>query len=121
MEKGNKIILVMGIIALAAGIIVKSEYASFIKGAIQTEGKVVHVLGSSYRISYTIQDGTEKIRRGSGKGHSYHEGDIVKAWYSAENPDRVRFSDGKKAGNMLFGTAIFCILMGIYPLFLKKK
>jgi hypothetical protein len=121
MEKGNKIILVLGIIAFAAGFIVKSNYATFLKTAVQTEGKVVHVLGSSYQIRYFTADGAEKLVRGSGKSHGYHEGDIVKAWYPADVPDRVRFSDGRKGTRMLFGAGIFCVLMGIYPLFLKKK
>jgi hypothetical protein len=121
MEKGNKIILVLGVLAIAAGVIVSREAASFQKKAVFTEGKVVHVLGSSYSIMYTTMDGTEKTYRGSGKSHGYREGNRVNAWYKADNPDRVRFSDGKKMVRTLFIAGAFCILMGIYPLFMKKK
>ncbi len=121
MEKGNKIILVLGILAIAAGVFVNFEASSFLKKATLTEGEVVHVIGSSYHIQYFTKDGTEKIYRGSGKSHGYHEGDIVRAWYKTDNPDRVRFSDGKKGSRTLWIAGIVCILLGIYPLFQKKK
>jgi hypothetical protein len=50
MQQGNKIILVLGIIAIAAGIIVFFEATSFQKKAVLTQGKVVYAMGSSYRI-----------------------------------------------------------------------
>ena len=121
MEKGNKIILVLGIIAIAAGIFVHYEASSFLGKATLTEGKVIHVLGSSYNISYLIADGTEKVLQGSGKQHGYHEGDIVRVWYRTDNPDRARLSDGRKGTRMLLGAGIVCILLGVYPLFLRKK
>ena len=121
MEKGNKIILVLGILAIAAGVFVSKEAAAFQKKAVFTEGRVVHVLGSSYHIQYQTRDGTEMTYRGSGKKHGYREGNSVKVWYNSENPNRVRFSDGKKAGRTLFIAGAFCILMGIYPLFMMKK
>lgn len=121
MEQGNKIILVLGILALAAGIFVTFEASSFQKKAIPKDGRVVHVLGSSFKIQYFTVDGTEKIYRGSGKNHGFREGDSVRVWYRADNPDRVRFSDGKKGSRTLFITGSVCILLGIYPLFQKKK
>jgi uncharacterized membrane protein HdeD (DUF308 family) len=121
MEQGNKIILVLGILAIAAGVLVIFEAASFQKKAIITEGKVVYVLGSSFKIQYFTKDGTEKIHRGSGKTHGYREGDSVTVWYRADNPDRVRFTDRKKVAKTLFIAGIVCILLGIYPLFQKKK
>ncbi len=120
MEKGNKIILVLGVLAILASIFVKYEAQSFQKKAIQTEGKVVHVIGSSYHIQYFTTDGTEKIYKGSGKTHGYREGNSVTVWYKADNPDRVRFSDGKKASKTILITGIVCILLGIYPLVLKR-
>jgi hypothetical protein len=121
MEKGNRIILVLGILAIAAGIFVTLDASSFRKKAIYTEGKVVYVLGSSYKIQYFTNDGTEKIYRGSGKTHGFHEGDSVKVWYRSNNPNRARFSDGKKGARTLFIGGLVCFLLGIYPLFLKKK
>jgi hypothetical protein len=121
MEQGNKIILVLGILAIAAGVLIRIEAASFLKKAITTEGKVVHVLGSSYRIQYFTGDGTEKTYRGSGKTHGFREGNSVKVWYKADNPNRVRLSDGKKGSKTVFIAGIVCILLGIYPLFQKKS
>lgn len=120
MQKGNVIILILGIIALAAGVFVRYEAKSFHKQTRMTEGKVVYVLGSSFKIQYFTEDGTEKILRGSGKTHGFHEGATVKVWYRTDNPDRVRLNDGKKAGKTLFIIGGFSILMGIYPLFLKR-
>lgn len=121
MEKGNKIILVIGILAIAAGIIVYYEASSFRENAIQTEGKVVHVLGSSYKIQYFTADGTEKICQGSGKNHGFREGNTVNVWYSKDNPDRARYTDRNKVARMLIIAGIVGILLGIYPLFMKKK
>jgi len=121
MEQGNKIILVLGIIAITAGIFVKLESASFQDKAVKTEGKVVHVIGSSYHIQYFTTDGTEKIYKGSGKTHGFREGNSVTAWYNPGKPDRVRFSDGKKGARILLFGGIACVLLGIYPLFSRKK
>ncbi len=121
MEQGNKIILVLGILAIAAGVFVIFEASSFQKKATITQGKVVHVLGSSYKIQYFTENGAEKIYQGSGKTHGYREGNSVKVWYRTDNPDRARFSDGKKGAKALFIAGIFCIFLGIYPLFQKKK
>ena len=121
MEQGNKIILVLGILAIAAGVFVIFEASSFQKKAKHTEDKVVHVLGSSYKIQYFTEDGTEKIYQGSGKTHGFREGNIVRVWYRTDNPDRVRFTDGKKGAKALFIAGIACILLGIYPLLLKKR
>ena len=121
MEQGNKIVLVIGMLAIAAGLFVKFEASSFIKKATLTEGKVVHVLGSSYKIQYFTADGTEKIYQGSGKTHGFREGNSVTVWYKTENPNRVRFSDGKKGSKTLFIVSAFCLLLGIYPLLMKKK
>lgn len=121
MEQGNKIILVLGLLAIAAGVFVKFEAESFQKKAIQTDGKVVHVLGSSFRIQYFTSEGSEKIFQGSGKTHGYREGNNVKLWYNSDNPGRIRFTDGRKTARTAFIAGAVCILLGIYPLFQKKK
>ena len=121
MEQGNKIILVLGILAIAAGVFVIFEASSFQKKATITQGKVVHVLGSSYKIQYFTENGAGLIYQGSGKKHGYREGNSVKVWYRTDKPDRVRFSDGKKGAKTLFIAGIVCIFLGIYPLFQKKK
>lgn len=121
MEKGNKIILILGILAIAAGVFVFFEASSFQKKATLTNGKVVYVLGSSYKIQYYIEDGTEKNYRGSQKNHKYREGNSVSVWYKTNNPDKARISDGKKGAKNFFIAGAVCILLGIYPLFQKKK
>jgi hypothetical protein len=121
MEQGNKIILVLGILAITSGVIVRSDASSFQKKAILTEGKVVHVLGSSYKIQYFTADGTEKIYQGSGKTHGFREGNNVKIWYRIDKPERIRLSDGKKGSKTLYIAGVICIFLGIYPLFMKKK
>lgn len=121
MQQGNKFILVIGIIAIAAGIFVYSEASSFQKKAIYTEGKVVYVLGSSYRIAFNTEDGTEKVIRGSQKYNALREGQSRNVWYMPDNPDKARITDGKKGGKRFLIGGVFCILLGIYPLFNRKK
>lgn len=121
MQKGNVIILVIGILAIAAGIFVFFEAASFQKKSIFTEGKVVYVLGSSYRIQYFTEDGTEKIVRGSGKTHGFREGESAKVWYRTDNSDRARLTDGKRGGKRIIIAGAIAVMLGIYPLFQKRK
>lgn len=121
MLQGNKIILVLGILAIAAGIAVYFEASSFQGKATLTEGKVVYVLGSSYRIRYITSDGQEKIIQGSGKTHGFREGNSARVWYRTDNPDKARLSDGKKGGKNIIIGGVVCIFLGIYPLFQKKK
>ena len=121
MEQGNRIILVLGLIAIATGVFVKFEAESFQKKAVLSDGEVVYVIGSSYRIRYFTSEGSEKMFRGSGKTHGYREGNKVKIWYNSEHPGRVRFTDGRKTARTLFIAGTFFILLGIYPLFQKKK
>jgi hypothetical protein len=120
MEQGNKIILVLGILAIAAGVFVFFEASSFRKKAVVTEGTVVHVIGSSYKIRYVTDDGVEKIYQGSGKTHGFREGNSINVWYKTDNPAKARLSDGKKGVKTLFIAGIVCILLGVYPLLLKK-
>lgn len=121
MEKGNKIILVLGLLAIAAGVIVYYESSSFRVKATSTEGKVTHVLGSSYKIQYFTADGTEKFCQGSGKNHGFREGNTLTVWYSNDNPDRARFTDRNKVARVLIISGIVGMILGFYPLFMKKK
>lgn len=121
MQQGNKIILILGIIAIAAGILIIVEASSYQKKARFTEGKVVYVLGSSFRIQYFTEDGTEKIKQASQKNNRRHEGDSANVWYLIENPDKARLSDGTKGGKKVIIAGVFGILLGIYPLFIRKK
>jgi len=42
-------------------------------------------------------------------------------WYRTDNPDKARLTDGKKGSKKIIIAGAFCILLGIYPLFMKKK
>jgi hypothetical protein len=121
MQQGNKIILIIGILAIAAGVFVYFEASSFQKNAKLTDGKVVHVIGSSYTIEYVTDDGSVKSIRGSGKTHGFREGEGAKVWYSLKNPDRARVTDGTKGGKKIVFAGVFAVLLGIYPLFMRKK
>jgi uncharacterized membrane protein HdeD (DUF308 family) len=121
MQKGNVIILVLGVLVIAAGVLINMNYSSFIKSASLTEGTVVHVSGSSYKIQYTTDDGIEKIHQGSQRNHKYREGNTISLWYKIDNPDVIRLSDFKKGFNKFLIAGIACILLGVYPLFMKKK
>lgn len=121
MEKGNKIILVLGLLAIATGVIVYYEASSFRAKATSTEGKVIHVIGTSYKIQYFTKDGTEKICQGSGKNHGYREGNTLTVWYSNDNPDRARYTDRNKVARVLIISGIVGMILGFYPLFMKKK
>jgi len=121
MQQGNRIILILGILAISAGICVYFEALSFQKNARLKKGTVVYVLGSSYRIQYIADDGTEKLKQGSGKNHGFREGESTNVWYRTDNPDKARLSDGKKGGKKIFIAGAFCILLGIYPSFKRRQ
>lgn len=121
MQKGNKIILIIGIIAIAAGIFVYSEASSFQNKAVLIEGKVIHVLGSSYKIGFITNEGTEEVIEGSWKNNRLREGQVRNVWYLPDNPDKARITDGKKGGKKILLTGVFCILLGVYPLFVRRK
>ncbi|MCU0457080.1 MAG: hypothetical protein MUE74_12320 [Bacteroidales bacterium] len=121
MQQGNKIILVIGIIAIAAGIFVYSEASSFQKKAVLIEGKVIYVLGSSYRIAFNTEDGTEKVIEGSWKNNRLREGQGRDVWYLPDNPDKARITNGKKGGKKIVLAGVVCILLGVYPLFVRKR
>jgi hypothetical protein len=65
MQKGNVIILILGIIVICSGIFVYFEASSFQKGARLTEGIVVHVPGSSYRIRLPEPQGVRPKKNGN--------------------------------------------------------
>lgn len=121
MQQGNRIILILGIIAVISGAAVWLEASSFQEKARLTEGKVVHVLGSSYRIRYFTDDGTEKIKQGSGRQHGFREGEPAKVWYLPDNPGKARLTDGKRSGERIIIIGGVCILLGIYPMFSSLK
>ncbi len=121
MLKGNKIALVLGLIALVAGIFVFRSELTFRKKAVQTKGIVVSTLGSTFDVQYAIVDGTEKVKRFSTKSNHNRAGDPKNVWYLPENPERAKLTNDTKGGRTLLQFAIVCLLLGVYPLFMKKK
>lgn len=121
MEKGNKIMLIFSAIAFAASVFFYYESSSYQKKAVQTEGQIIDCRMSSYNVRFFTQENVEKIKYVSRKNHKHHEGDIVNVYYRADNPDKVRFTDGKKEVRTFIIVGVICFLLGIYPLFLKKK
>ena len=121
MKQGNKIILVLSIIAFAVGIFVISKELSFRKNAVQTEGKVVSTLGSTFDVQYFTADGIEKTKRFTAKMNTNRAGDAKKIWYLPDNPDKAKLSNGTDGGRPLIIAGLVCVLLGVYPLFMKKK
>lgn len=121
MLKGNKIALVLGLIALVAGIFVFRSELTFRKKAVQTQGVVISTLGSTFDVQYAIVDGTEKVKRFSTKSNHNRAGDPKNVWYLPENPERAKLTNDTKGGRTLLQFAIVCLLLGVYPLFMKKK
>lgn len=120
MKPGNKIVLIIGIIALVAGSFVISRELSFRKNALQTEGKVVSTLGSTFNVQYFTADGTEKVKRFTAKMNHYRAGDIKNVWYLPDNPDRASLSNDLSGGRTLIISGLFCLLLGFSPLLMKK-
>lgn len=121
MLKGNKIALVLGLIGLAAGIFVFRSELTLRKKAVQTKGIVVSTLGSTFDVQYVVVDGTEKVKRFSTKSNHNRAGDPKNVWYLPENPERAKLTNDTKGGRTLLQFAIVCLLLGVYPLFMKKK
>ena len=120
MKPGNKIVLVIGIIALLAGSFVLSRELSFRKNAVQTRGVVISTLGSTFDVQYIISDGTETVKRFTAKVNHNRAGDPKIVWYLPENPKRAKLSNGTEGGSILLKVAFVCLLLGVYPLFMKK-
>jgi hypothetical protein len=121
MQQGNKIILFIGILTIALGIFFRYQSAAFIRNAIKTEGRAVNVRASNYYVRYQTADGTEKSVYRSQKQHGRHEGDLLTLWYKPDNPDKIRLSDGKKTSRNIILGGIACIILGVYPLFTRKR
>jgi len=120
MKSGNKIVLIIGVIALVVGSFVISSELSFRKNSLQTEGKIVSTLGSTFHVQYFTADGTEKVKRFTAKMNPYRTGDTKNVWYLPDNPDRVRLSNEPDSGRTLIISGLFCLLLGVYPLFIGK-
>lgn len=122
MNKGNIILLVICILALAAGIAVYLEASAFQKSAKITEGTVVRSEISYYYVQYFSDDGAERIYRGSHtKNKKYRTNDKLKVFYQADNPDKARITDGVKTGKTIIIVAILLLLLDLYLIYSNRK
>jgi len=121
MKQGNKIVLVLGIIALSVGIFVLSGELSFRKNSVQTEGKVISTLGSTFDVRYFTAEGVEKTKRFTAKMNPNRAGDVKQIWYLPDKTGKARLSNGTDGGSTLIISGLFCLLLGVYPLFLKNR
>ena len=102
MKQGNKIVLLIGIIALLAGSFVLSRELSFRKNAVQTRGVVISTLGSAFDVQYIISDGTETAKRFTAKVNHNRAGDPKNVWYLPEKSYSLRNYSMTASENMAF-------------------
>jgi len=124
MKTGNKIFFVLSALTILAGIIIYVEAASYRKNAKITDGKVINTGISSYEVHYTSDDGVERVYKGnhgSSKGWNYHDGDIVKVFYKADIPDKMRFSDGVRFGRKVLIIGTIMLLSNLLLVYSDRK
>jgi hypothetical protein len=122
MNRGNIILLVICLIAIAVGSAIILEASAFQKTSKVTEGKVVSSDFTYYTVQFFSDDGAERSYRGRhGKPKKYFTGDKVKVFYQADNPDRSRITDGKKSGKKVIGIAILLLILDLYLIYTNKK
>jgi hypothetical protein len=121
MQKGNKIMLVVGIIVLGIGAYVLSRELAFRKNAVETNGTVISTLGSTFTVQYITNDGIEKTKRFSVKTNTNRAGDAKQIWYLPDNPEKASLTNGTEGGRVLILSGLVCLALGIYPLFQKKR
>jgi hypothetical protein len=123
MKTGNKILLVLCGIAIAAGVAIYLEASAFQKTAKVTQGTVANSSLSRYEIKYTSDDGVERTYKGthSSRGRSYHDGDKIKVFYKIDNPDKCRISDGKKSGKKVVFWAFIMLLFNLLSIYHGRK
>jgi hypothetical protein len=121
MNQGNKILLILCIIALIAGVAVIFEASAFQKKAKITTGIVDNSRISSYHVIYKSDDGVEHNLYISAKNHRRHDRDQIKVFYRIDNPDKARISDGIKGGRKIIIVAIVLLLFDLYLIYTNKK
>lgn len=123
MKTGNIILFVLCGIAIAAGVAIYLEASAFQKTAKVTQGIVANSSLSRYEIKYTSDDGVERTYKGthSSKGKKYHDGDNVKVFYQAADPDKCRISDGVKGGKKVLFWAFIMLLFNLFSVYYGRK
>jgi hypothetical protein len=123
MKPGNKILFVLCAIAAAVGVVIYLEASAFQKSAKVAQGTVVNSRLSSYEIRYFSADGIERTYKGtqSGKGRKYHDGEKIKVFYSIDNPDKCRISDGIKGGKKVLFWTLILLLFNLFSVYQGRK
>ena len=124
MKTGNKIFFVLCAITIIAGAIIYLEASIYQKKSKITDGTVINTGLSNYEIHYTSDDGVERIYKGnhgSSKGWNYHDGDIVKVFYKADNPDKMRFSEGVRFGKKVVKIGVIMLLFNLFLVYTDRK
>lgn len=123
MKSGNKILFVLCAIAAVIGVIIYLEASAFQKSARIVQGTVVNSRLSTYEIRYTSSDGIERTHKGtqSSKGRKYRDGEIIKVFYSIDNPDKSRISDGVKGGKKVLFWVFILLLFNLFSAYQGRK
>jgi hypothetical protein len=123
MYPGNKILFILCAIAAAVGIIIYVEASSFQKTARITQGTVTSTSMSQFELTYTSEDGVERIYKGThgGKGKRYRDGESVRIFYQIDNPDKCRLIDGKKAGRKVIFWTLILLAFNVFSVYHGKK
>lgn len=123
MKPGNKILFVLCAIAAVIGVVIFFEASAFQKTSKIAQGVVVNSTLSRYEIKYTSDDGIERTYKGthSSKGGRYHDGEKIKVFYQADNPDKCRISDGKKGGKKVVFWAFIMLLFNLLFVYSGRK
>jgi hypothetical protein len=115
MKQGNKILLVLSLIAIIAGMAIFFEASSWQKKCKVTEGIVTARDTRYYTVKFKSDDGIEHSYKGlQSKNKKYYIGDKFKVFYQADNPENARFHDGKKGGRTIIIVGILMLLLDIY-------
>jgi hypothetical protein len=123
MKTGNKILFVLCAIAIAAGVIIYFEASAFQKKAKAIFGTVVNAGLSTYEIKFITEDGVEKTYHGNhgGKGRRFHDGERMRVFYMAGDPEKMRISDGVKNGKGVVKVGIVMLLFNILSVYFDRK
>jgi hypothetical protein len=121
MNKGTKILLVLCLIAIVAGIAVFFEASAFQKKARVTEGIVENSRMSSFHVIYSSDDGVKRDLYVSRKNNRLNDGEKIKVFYSIDNPDNARINNGKKGGIKIIIIAFVMLLFDFFMIYNNKK
>jgi hypothetical protein len=121
MNKGTKILLVLSLIGIVAGIAVYFEASEFQKKAKVTEGIVENRRISSFHVIYSSDDGVKHDLYISQKNNRLNDGDKVKVFYRMDNSTNARINDGKKGGKKIVIISIVLLLFDFFMMYNNRR